>query len=211
MNKNKDGSNDKTGNNVASLENGNTTPSEVMPPDSKKNSIETPDVRRVKTIDVLRANSEEPAAKKPSNEFKHPNGLALTGNPLDDFIGKGNSGNNKRRLVLHFDVRNTVLVADSVTNINVEQSLNSFLTGVVWGTETAGGWEWASSEPSLTQPTPDSITYYKHMEKQIVRTPSDRGVLRRRMGDFTQEEGGCLTIDFIQWIFSLGACFSKGF
>ncbi len=181
-------------NNIASLENGNST-GEVMPPQSKKNSIEPPDVRRVKAIDVLRANSEQAAVQKHSNDFKYPNGIALAGNPLDDIIGKGNT-NSKRRLVLHFDVRNTVLVADSVTNINVEQSLNSFLTGVVWGTETPEGWKWASSEPSLTQPTPDSITYYKHMEKQLVRTPSDRGVLRRRMGDFTQEEGMSQYVSF---------------
>ncbi len=40
---------------------------------------------------------------------------------------------NKRKLVLHFDIRNTVLVADSYSNVHVEQALNSFLTGVTWG------------------------------------------------------------------------------
>ena len=96
----------------------------------------------------------------------------------------------KRKLVLHFDVRNTVLVADSVTNINVEQALNSYLTGVTWGRDTPEGWEWYSDRPSLKAPAPGWITYYKHLEQRLVRVPSDRGTLRRVLGDFTQEKIG---------------------
>lgn len=93
----------------------------------------------------------------------------------------------KRKLVLHFDLRNTVLVADTVTKIKVEQALNTYLTGVTWGRETPGGeWEWLSDVPSLTAPHPKAITYYKHLEKQFVRIPSDRGLLRQVTGDFTQ-------------------------
>lgn len=99
-------------------------------------------------------------------------------------------GENKRKLVLHFDVRNTVLVADSVTNVNVEQALNSFLTSVTWGKEVNNRWQWFSDEPSLTQPQPGLITYYKHLEKRLVSKPSDRALLRQVTGDLTQEPIG---------------------
>ena len=97
---------------------------------------------------------------------------------------------SQRKLVLHFDVRNTILVADSVTNDFVEQALNSYLTGVTWGREANGEWEWVSDKPSLCAPTTNCMTYYKHREKHIVKTPSDRAILRQVTGDFTQEPLG---------------------
>ncbi|ELU00686.1 hypothetical protein CAPTEDRAFT_125662 [Capitella teleta] len=97
-----------------------------------------------------------------------------------------NPEEKQRKLILHFDVRNTVLVADSVTQVNVEQALNSFLTSVTWGNEVNNQWEWYSDEPSLVQPRPGVITYYKHLEKRLVKTPSDRALLRQVTGDFTQ-------------------------
>ncbi|ESO01574.1 hypothetical protein HELRODRAFT_174531 [Helobdella robusta] len=97
---------------------------------------------------------------------------------------------NKRKLILHVDVRNTIIVADSVTKINVEQALNSYLTGVLWGRESQGKWEWVSTEPSLTRPEPNTISYYKHLEKSLVSKPEDRGRLRMETGDFTTEDIG---------------------
>ena len=96
----------------------------------------------------------------------------------------------KRKLVLHFDVRNTILVADSVTNVHVEEAVNSFLTGVTWGREIGNRWEWVSDKPSPYAPCKGCITYYKHREKELVKTPSDRAVLRQVTGDFTQEPLG---------------------
>ena len=152
-------------------------------------------VRKVKIHELLKCSSagtaRTPNASADRDVFKVPNGLKCTvaRNPLDDVL----SCEDKKRLVLHFDVRNTVLVHDSVTNIDVEQSLNSFLTGVVWGAETdSGGWEWRSSHPSLQPPLSDCITYYKYMEKQLVKKPSDRAMLRRVTGDFTHENIGKL-------------------
>ena len=55
----------------------------------------------------------------------------------------------RRKLVLHVDLRNTILVADSVTNVAVEQALNAFLTGATWGYEKDGLWEWHSDVPSV--------------------------------------------------------------
>ena len=97
----------------------------------------------------------------------------------------------QRKLVLHFDIRNTVLVADSVTNVSVEQALNSFLTGVTWGKEDEHGmWQWHSDKLSLTPPRDDLTTYYKYLERQFVQTTTDRTRLRLATGDFTQSEIG---------------------
>ncbi|PVD24171.1 hypothetical protein C0Q70_14641 [Pomacea canaliculata] len=95
------------------------------------------------------------------------------------------AGGRKRKLVLHFDLRNTLLVADSITNVSVEQALNSFLTGATWGQEVEGRWEWYSDQPSLKPPAPGLLTYYKYLERHLVRTPSDRTALRLATGDFT--------------------------
>ena len=94
-------------------------------------------------------------------------------------------GQGKRKLVLHFDVRNTVLVADSVGDLDAGQALNGFLTGVTWGHEGPEGWQWDSYMASLSAPTKGSMTYYKYLEQRMVQTPSDRAHLRRFIGDFT--------------------------
>lgn len=61
--------------------------------------------------------------------------------------------NEHPKLVLHFDIRNTMIVADSVTNISVEQALNAYLTGVLWGREIGDNqWQWISKEPALLAP-----------------------------------------------------------
>jgi len=91
----------------------------------------------------------------------------------------------RRKLVLHFDVRNTILVTDSATHDNVEQALNSFLAGVTWGRQESSGWVWHSDRPSLRAPCRGVITYYKSRERQLVRCPADRVLLRRITGDFT--------------------------
>ncbi len=155
-------------------------------------------VTRLKNRELLKCCSDSGVSVDLNSDgtplFKTPNGLSLSKqqqSPLAAGPATDGSPADQRRLVLHFDVRNTILVHDSVTNIDVEQSLNSFLTGVVWGVETAtGGWEWKSGTPSLTPPTPDCMTYYKYMEKHLVKKPSDRAMLRRVTGDFTQEAIG---------------------
>ena len=97
------------------------------------------------------------------------------------------SSTGKRKMVLHFDVRNTILVSDAATHDNVEHALNSFLTGVTWGREEPTGWVWYSDRPSLRAPCPGVITYYKSRERELVRSPADRVILRRITGDFTRQ------------------------
>lgn len=119
-------------------------------------------------------------------EIPNPQGNVLERNRKN--IGKSETN---RKLILHFDIRNTVLVADSVTNVSVEQALNSFLTGVVWGREDPDGkWVWHSDKLSLTPPAKDVMTYYKFLEKKFVKNTTDRTQLRLATGDFSQSEIG---------------------
>ncbi|TPP62162.1 hypothetical protein FGIG_01157 [Fasciola gigantica] len=41
----------------------------------------------------------------------------------------------KRRLILHFDARNTLFVADMRFRLPIEEALNSYITGLIWGIE----------------------------------------------------------------------------
>lgn len=100
------------------------------------------------------------------------------------------SSKSKRKLVLHFDIRNTILVADSVTNVDVEEALNTYLTGVTWVFPTAEGWRWCSDAPSLKPPQKGAVTYYKYLEDRLVNKMSDRTLLRRETGTFTQADIG---------------------
>ena len=91
-----------------------------------------------------------------------------------------------RKLILHFDVRNTVLVADSIGSLDVRQALNSYLTTVTWGwADPTGQWKWFNYTPSLTPPHKRAITYYKYLEKKMVQTAEDRAKLRLSTGNFT--------------------------
>ncbi|XP_045164678.1 uncharacterized protein LOC123528768 [Mercenaria mercenaria] len=112
--------------------------------------------------------------------------------PLSNEVNTAFSSDlNKRKLILHFDIRNTVLVADSVTNVSVEQALNSFLTGVVWGNESPdGNWVWHSDQLSLTPPAENVVTFYKYLEKKFVKNTTDRTQLRLATGDFSQSDIG---------------------
>lgn len=134
-----------------------------------------------------RATSQEIHRQSPSVVHTKNSTCALqrTSSAFDDV----RSG-RRRKLVLHFDVRNTILVSDSATRDNVEQALNSFLTGVTWGREEPTGWVWYSDRPSLRAPCSDVITYYKSRERELVRSPADRVKLRRITGDFTQQPIG---------------------
>jgi len=99
---------------------------------------------------------------------------------------------SKRKLILHFDNRNTLQVANSISATTIEQGVNNFLTGVLWGYEDDHGqWEWISTAPSLAKPAdcPKCITYFKYLENQIVKESIDRKDLRVRTGSFILNEG----------------------
>lgn len=108
----------------------------------------------------------------------------------NNFLSNSASASNhkKRKLILHFDQHNTIQVACTLPGrrITVEEGLNNFLTSVVWGKEVVvdgdthdTSWQWVCQEPRITKPVgePDAITYFKYLEKKVVKAPEDRARL----------------------------------
>ncbi|CAF0940954.1 unnamed protein product [Rotaria sp. Silwood1] len=107
-------------------------------------------------------------------------------------ITNNNTLSEQRKLILHFDNRNTLQVANNVSATTIEQGVNNFLTGVLWGYENdKGEWEWVSTSPSLHKPNdcPNCTTYFKYLESLIVREASGRKDLRAKTGSFINNEG----------------------
>ncbi|CAH8571375.1 unnamed protein product [Schistosoma rodhaini] len=191
----------------------------------------------------------------------------------------------RRKLILHFDARNTLFLSDKSYRFTIEEALNNYISGIVWGqlkdesernvssdlknnsetslptnsnpnhstdpietnesqninsvksqvlnemnknenhehnsciattTTTTGNRqpyegenfenltsnELANFKATLTywnrlpeplcirQPIPNSISIYKLLEKQIVKLTSDRGRIRKYLGNFTQTPEG---------------------
>ncbi|KAM9324402.1 uncharacterized protein PAF06_000438 [Gastrophryne carolinensis] len=67
----------------------------------------------------------------------------------------------RRRIVLHLDLNNTILVSDAATGQGPCAALNSYLSTVVWGRmSTTGKWEWISDYPSVNPPSEEAVNYY---------------------------------------------------
>ncbi|XP_041282036.1 uncharacterized protein LOC121347442 [Onychostruthus taczanowskii] len=82
----------------------------------------------------------------------------------------------RRRLVLHVDLNNTVVVADTVTGQAPRAALNTFLSTVTWGrVGAAGQWEWVSDRPSLRPPCPGALSYYSRHGRDPAFTEAGPG------------------------------------
>lgn len=79
----------------------------------------------------------------------------------DQAVGREDAVNwRKKKLVLHVDLNNTILVSDAVVCQGTVAALDSFLTTATWGRKNKhGGWEWLSDSPSLLPPCSDAVTY----------------------------------------------------
>ncbi|XP_041802317.1 uncharacterized protein si:dkey-32e6.3 [Chelmon rostratus] len=67
----------------------------------------------------------------------------------------------RKKLVLHIDLNNTILVSDAATGQGTVAALDYFLSTVTWGKMSKHGkWEWLSDSPSLLPPCDDAVTYY---------------------------------------------------
>lgn len=64
------------------------------------------------------------------------------------------------------------------------------MTGVVWGKEQDGEWKFFSKEPSLRAPAPGLCTYYRYLERQLVKIPTNRAELQHQTGDFVHTPRG---------------------
>ncbi|XP_072507454.1 uncharacterized protein [Notamacropus eugenii] len=81
-----------------------------------------------------------------------------------------------KKLVLHMDVNNTILVSDSATGQGPVAALNSYLSTVCWGQlNQEGEWQWLSEFPSLLPPTPDAISFSSNFGRHTEFTSTPLG------------------------------------
>ncbi|KAL2104130.1 hypothetical protein ACEWY4_000998 [Coilia grayii] len=110
--------------------------------------------------------------------------------PTADTSGSGQPARNsvkQKKLILHIDLNNTILVSDAVTKQGTVAALDYFLSTVTWGhMSKAGKWEWLSEVPSLSPPGRDSVSYYSKFGRVPGFTSSGpgrkfRGVLEEHL------------------------------
>ncbi|XP_063147520.1 uncharacterized protein LOC134489036 isoform X2 [Candoia aspera] len=83
----------------------------------------------------------------------------------------------KRKLVLHIDLNNTILVSDSVTKQGPSAALNYYLSTVTWGKLShRGEWQWVSESPSLHPPCQGAVSFYSQYGRntRFTETPLGR-------------------------------------
>nr|XP_046251747.1 uncharacterized protein si:dkey-32e6.3 [Scatophagus argus] len=103
------------------------------------------------------------------------------------------SSNHDRRkkLILHIDLNNTILVSDAVTSQGTVAALDYFLTTVTWGRMSKHGkWEWLSDSPSLLPPCDDAVSYYS----QFGRVPGFTSAAGRRFRGVLDEH-----LELLRW------------
>eukprot|EP00746_Dinoflagellata_sp_MGD_P159388 gnl/MRDRNA2_/MRDRNA2_86685_c0_seq5.p1 gnl/MRDRNA2_/MRDRNA2_86685_c0~~gnl/MRDRNA2_/MRDRNA2_86685_c0_seq5.p1 ORF type:complete len:2486 (-),score=466.08 gnl/MRDRNA2_/MRDRNA2_86685_c0_seq5:309-7766(-) len=97
-----------------------------------------------------------------------------------------------KKLILHFDVNNTILVAD--TNVPVSAAINSYLAGVCWG-KVVGDGEFLfcsyTEHGHLSLTCPESVdakeSYYKYLERKMKGQP--REDFKAAISDFNAHQG----------------------
>ncbi|XP_060750432.1 uncharacterized protein LOC132862434 isoform X1 [Tachysurus vachellii] len=73
----------------------------------------------------------------------------------------------KKKIVLHIDLNNTILVSDAVTKQGTVAALEYFLSTVTWGRMSKGKWEWMCESPSLLPPCKDAVSYYSQFGRVV--------------------------------------------
>ncbi|XP_029975747.1 uncharacterized protein LOC115408919 [Salarias fasciatus] len=100
-------------------------------------------------------------------------------------------GRRRKKLVLHIDLNNTILVSDAVTGQGTVAALDYFLTTVTWGRRSRhGAWEWLSELPSLQPPCSDAVSYYS----AFGRTPGFTSAAGRRFRGVLDRH-----LDLLRW------------
>ncbi|XP_068107618.1 uncharacterized protein [Hyperolius riggenbachi] len=93
----------------------------------------------------------------------------------------------RRKLVLHLDLNNTILVSDAATGQGPRAALNSYLSTVAWGrVNDAGEWKLISDLPTVRPPSPDAVNYYVQFGRDGHFIDSEigrrfKGIFRRYM------------------------------
>lgn len=108
------------------------------------------------------SNSQSPKRrKKNSVDMKKDDGISDPESCLSQCTSEASVRQRQRKLVLHIDLNNTILVSDTVRGEGPSASLNTFLSTVTWGkVNRAGEWEWLSDVPSIQPPYQNAITFH---------------------------------------------------
>ncbi|XP_011618943.2 uncharacterized protein [Takifugu rubripes] len=86
----------------------------------------------------------------------------------------------KKKLILHIDLNNTILISDTVTTQGTVAALEYFLTTVTWGRMSReGNWEWLSDSPSLQPPCDGAVSYYSQFGRVMGFTSAAGRCFRR--------------------------------
>ncbi|TSM04854.1 hypothetical protein Baya_7739 [Bagarius yarrelli] len=81
----------------------------------------------------------------------------------------------KKKIVLHIDLNNTILLSDTVTNQGTVAALDYFLSTVTWGRLVKGKWEWLCESPSLLPPCEGAVSYYSQYGRVVGFTTAGPG------------------------------------
>ncbi|XP_061591077.1 uncharacterized protein si:dkey-32e6.3 [Cololabis saira] len=126
-----------------------------------------------------------------AEEHGGPGRCAAASSELAGSVPRGVEARDGRKLVLHVDLNNTVLVSDAVTGQGTVAALDYFLTTVTWGRmDQHGSWEWLSDSPSLHPPSSDAVSYYS----QFGRTAGFTSGAGRRFKAVLDEH-----LDLLRW------------
>ncbi|KAI5095754.1 hypothetical protein C0J45_14184 [Silurus meridionalis] len=87
----------------------------------------------------------------------------------------------KKKIVLHIDLNNTILVSDAVTKQGTVAALEYFLSTVTWGRMAKGKWEWMCESPSLHPPCDGAVSYYSQFGRVVGFTTAGPGKRFRRV------------------------------
>ena len=97
-----------------------------------------------------------------------------------------------RKLVLHLDVNNTVLIGDSRTKqVTLSAALNEYLVDVAWG-RLEGNDDWKMYSVTLSEKPPTAscglLSYYRFAEAKYIA--ESRDVFKSHIRKFTEEKRG---------------------
>ncbi|XP_057711878.1 uncharacterized protein si:dkey-32e6.3 isoform X2 [Corythoichthys intestinalis] len=106
---------------------------------------------------------------------------------------------SSKKIVLHVDLNNTILVSDAVRCQGTVAALDYFLTTVTWGQMRKGKWEWLSDSPSLHPPCDNAISYYSQFGATPCFTSTAgrrfRGILEEHLQQLRWPEGVKLSVN----------------
>ena len=98
---------------------------------------------------------------------------------------------DQRKLILHFDIQNTILLLDTLKGLNLAEAINAVLAGVVWGQVSQDGdFQLLSTDLSLKAPCEDAVSYYKYLETKMVGTGGERSEFHKALQKFTWTSDG---------------------